>query len=130
MGIGGKVLKNKSLKECYYYDSKEYNNLCIPKDFEPNCLKGDEFKTCEDGEMVSSDGQCGKDHGKCPYSECCSKDGKCGTTEEFCNISNNCQTEYGYCIDECEIITKQLKKLNDNLYFNCVPNKNKKVQSL
>ncbi|ORX42354.1 hypothetical protein BCR32DRAFT_288400, partial [Anaeromyces robustus] len=64
--------------------------------------------------------------------ECCSKDGKCGTTSDYCYISKNCQTKYGYCIDECEEINEQLKKFNEHDSYNvkCIANSQKKVQTL
>ncbi|ORX78170.1 L domain-like protein [Anaeromyces robustus] len=129
--IGGKVLKNKNLKECGYGNSNDSYELCIPKDFEPNCLSGNEFETCGEDEE-STDGQCGEGHGKCPYTQCCSKDGKCGTTGDFCNISNNCQIQYGHCINECEEINEQLKKFNEQDSFNviCKTNEHGKVDYL
>jgi len=124
-----KVLKNKSLKECFYGYIDETKDICIPKDYEPNCLTGSEYKTCDDGDVESTDGQCGEGYGKCPYGECC-KDGKCGTTNDFCFASNNCQANYGYCIDECEEIQQQIKSIGDDLYISCSVNENKKVQTL
>jgi len=103
--IRGKILKNKSLEQCYYSDNYD---LCIPKDFEANCYLSDVYKTCEE-ENESSNGQCGEGIGKCPSGQCCNKDGKCGSTEDFCLIRKNCQSEYGDCIDECEEIFDILK---------------------
>ena len=130
-GIAGKVLKNKSLKECGYGYSDDNYDLCIPKDFESNCISGNEFKTCNEGEE-SSVGQCGEGLGKCPYSQCCSKDGKCGTTSDFCYMSKKCQIKYGYCVDECEEIYEQLKKFNEDAKYQvtCIANEQKRAQTL
>jgi len=61
--VGGKVLKNKNLKECFYGYNDEAKDICIPKDYEPNCLTGGEYKTCDDEEVESTDGKCGEGHG-------------------------------------------------------------------
>jgi len=97
--INGKVLSNKSLEECGY--SKDYD-LCIPKNYELNCLKdknvSESFETCEEEEInveESIDGRCGEGHGRCPSGQCCSKYGWCGKTDDYC--SNGCQSNYGYC---------------------------------
>jgi len=45
--------------------------------------------------IVSTDGQCGDGHGKCPSGQCCSQYGYCGTSTAHCNAK--CQTKYGIC---------------------------------
>ena len=131
--FSGKVLTNKSLEKCGY---SNYNDLCIPKDYELNCLinKNVSLKTCE-GESnsdVSTDGNCGEGHGKCPSDQCCSKDGKCGTTEDYCLISKECQINYGNCKDECEQMYDQLRKLGENKVdsITCTANKQGKAQEM
>ncbi|ORX84956.1 hypothetical protein BCR32DRAFT_230104 [Anaeromyces robustus] len=47
-----------------------------------------------DGIVISTDGKCGKDHGKCPGNQCCSVYGYCGTGSDYCN---KCQSDWGYC---------------------------------
>jgi len=149
--INGKVLTNKNLEKCAY--SYDYD-LCIPKGYELNCIKNDiidetdeefdeyeenesketlTFKTCEDSNMEeSTNGKCGKDHGKCPSGQCCGKDGQCGTTEDYCSVSKNCQMGYGDCKDECEEIYEQLRKIGINTVnkVKCTSNKQGKAQSL
>ncbi|OUM70117.1 carbohydrate-binding module family 18 protein [Piromyces sp. E2] len=117
----GKVITNENLIECSYnsiYDDINMYNLCIPKGVkEIKCLKSEsKFETCIDDDIaVSSNGLCGKDHGRCPYGQCCSKDGKCTTSGEYCLISKNCQIKYGSCINECQEINEYLtnNKMNN-----------------
>jgi len=132
--IIGKVLLNKNLEQCVYSDNYD---LCIPKDYELNCLKDSiiSFKTCEEGINIeeSTDGQCGEGHGKCPEGQCCNKDGECGTTEDYCLVSKQCQMNYGDCIDECEQIYNQLKKLEGEYRVDgitCRINEQGKAQNL
>ena len=132
--IMGKVLHNKNLEQCDY--SKNYD-LCIPKDYELNCLvnKSISFKTCEEEPDIeeSTDGQCGEGHGKCPSGQCCNKDGQCGTTEDYCLISKKCQMKYGDCINECEQMFDQLRKLGGGYRVDsitCKVNEQGKAQDL
>jgi len=131
--FSGKVLTNKSIEKCGY---SNYNDLCIPKYYELNCLidKRVSLKTCEGENNTdeSTDGSCGEGHGKCPSGQCCNKDGKCGTTEDYCLISKKCQINYGNCIDECEQMYNQLRKLGENKVdsITCIADKQGKAQKI
>jgi len=112
--LSGKTLTNESIENCYYSGYIRLKNLCKPKDMP--CLKYQDIKECEDSDNipVSSDGQCGKDHGRCPFNYCC-KDGKCGTGEDYCYVSNGCQNEYSSCIDQCDEINIFINEVNTGL---------------
>jgi len=88
--IRGKVLTNKSLEKCGY---SSHDELCIPKDYELNCLiEPVSFETCKEGDP---DGRCGEVYGKCPSGQCCSKYGWCGKSDDYC--AQGCQSEFGDC---------------------------------
>lgn len=107
--ISGKTLTNDSIESCSYTQTR---NLCIAKDMP--CLENYELKKCLDADIpISSDGQCGKDHGRCPSNQCCNKDGKCGTGEDYCYISNGCQNKYSYCTDQCDELDMFISKINE-----------------
>jgi len=56
--IDGKVLKNKNLEECRYGSPSETVDLCIPKDYEQNCLIGNEYKICKDDPTTIINNNC------------------------------------------------------------------------
>jgi len=45
--------------------------------------------------VISTNGKCGKEHGRCPNGYCCSKYGWCGTSSAHCG--SGCQSEFGTC---------------------------------
>jgi len=95
VNIKGKTLTNSSLKKCIY-ESKY--SLCKAKDM--NCFENNvTFEACKSDKtnVISSDGRCGKDYGKCPSGQCCSKYGWCGTKDNYCKPESGCQSEYGTC---------------------------------
>lgn len=59
------------------------------------------FGTCT---PVSTDGKCGaaNNNTMCLYSafgDCCGADGTCGKTTAFCNTDENCQPNFGTCVN-------------------------------
>jgi hypothetical protein len=42
--------------------------------------------------IISTNGKCGKEDGKCPNDGCCSKFGYCGTTDKHCSLKEGCQS--------------------------------------
>jgi len=95
--VKGKTLINDKLEYCYYEGNY---SLCKAKSI--SCLEnsGVNFTECHEDDYVSTNGQCGKGHGRCPSGKCCSKYGWCGTTENFCSTSAGCQSEFGECHGE------------------------------
>jgi len=56
--------------------------------------------------MISEDGRCGEKYGVCEEGYCCSKYGWCGDSEEFCDIEQGCQSKYGECHKNKNVLTK------------------------
>ncbi|OUM61793.1 carbohydrate-binding module family 18 protein [Piromyces sp. E2] len=56
-----------------------------------------EYGTCKTGssQIISKDGRCGPEYGRCPGDLCCSEYGWCGKTSDHCG--SGCQSEYGEC---------------------------------
>jgi len=55
-----------------------------------------EFGKCTStNTKISTNGQCDKEHGRCPSGSCCSKYGWCGKTSDYCG--SGCQSEFGEC---------------------------------
>ncbi|ORX88187.1 RNI-like protein [Anaeromyces robustus] len=71
---------------------------------EKHCLPSNgcqsKFGECSMEYLVSSNGKCGPNNGRCPYGQCCSKYGWCGTSEKYCLIENGCQSEFGDCSNQ------------------------------
>lgn len=116
------------MKECTYssfYDLCEAKEIpCLDISFEP-CGSGKEPK-------ISTDGKCGKEHGRCPSGQCCNN-GKCGSGDDQCYVTRGCDGEYGYCVDECYVIAQFDKENCKDDYshiFQCQINKKGKVSSL
>jgi len=114
VNILGKTLTNPSLTNCYY--SSDYS-LCIAKDMD--CLNYnysfDEIyipkKHCS---TSTNNDKCGKGIGKCPEGQCCGKDGICSSKETSCSIKEGCQQEYGLCLNKCEEMRNQIRRLSDH----------------
>jgi len=65
--------------------------------------------------IISTDGRCGENRGKCMKGYCCSIFGWCGKSDEYCDISKGCQSKFGKCnFDRKEKDSKSKEEKDEN----------------
>jgi len=72
-------------------------------------LISSKFVLADEAKKISTNVQCGAEHGSCPEGNCCSQWGWCGTGSAFCGAG--CLPEFGIC-DEAESVIDDKDKIS------------------
>jgi len=98
-----------------------------------DCFNDDaRYDKCASEELpISTNGNCNSSDGRCPYGQCCNPSGRCVADEESCLIKNGCNSEFGFCIDEChELYNMVMNNSEYDLIGACSVTENGTMKSL